>query len=169
MLVRVGGRTYDALGACAVQPPIRPGPTTSYENYDIAPGTCIATFDSTLDECNKACYGNLQCPAFVYRFNKTCFLKNTTTPRTDAQGHVSYVLTGPHPNPTDCFPALIPLQQLSATHTRTVFNLTTPDRRVQLDLLFQSAMFSDSPLHLSRPVYPIHVNVRSLDRQSHTV
>jgi hypothetical protein len=83
--------------------PVKPGPAKMQPDHDICPGSGdlsnLATKDAA--KCNRACYGNQMCTAFVLA-NDKCYLKSCTGPVVASEGHTLYVLPaspgrGPRP------------------------------------------------------------------------
>lgn len=168
--VRVGGESYQFLGACTPPPVDKPGPATAHTKHNVAPGTCdIANFHGLSEsDCNMRCYDTPACRAYVMsHLDNKCFLKSCAAPLTPQGNTDGYVVTGPKP---ECH-ASTPAEQLAVTvhPTRTVFELSVAKGAVAVNVTFLSTMFSDDFLRLSRPVYYIDVDVASQDGAKHDV
>jgi len=179
-LLRVDGETYRFLGDCGRDAtPAEPGPVSVHEETDVAPGKCgIASYKTVTDSdtCNKLCYGEPSCQAYVLGpFNSTqptrCWLKSCAAPLQKSKGHRGFVLTAPHPGapPSTCdFPGLEQVS-VSVLPTRTIFQLRDRKSRVELNVTFLSTLFTDDYPRLSRPVSYVLHDVRSLTDEEHSV
>ena len=76
-LLRVDGKSYRYLGACAAAPlptPTTPGAAAMHPLHNICPGKGDVSNFATKSEaaCNEACYGSATCTAYVRHPTQIC-------------------------------------------------------------------------------------------------
>ena len=171
-VVRVGGNeSFQALGQCDAVAPAAPGPATRQNGRDISPGSCdLANFPTSSDEdCNKKCYGNADCVAYVLNTadQNRCYLKSCAQPVVSSAQHIASVID---PTARVCAGGVRQCKQKSVDifPTKTVFDLQC-GQSLAIKLTFLTTLFTDDYALLSRPVYYVDFQVQSLDGLTHTV
>ena len=168
-MIMVDGVTFRYLGDCHSPRVTTPGPATAYPGENINPGQCDIgdTGNQGVDDCNERCYNNPACKGFVLDHD-TCWLKDCTEPRTkDARSNSSVIYPASRP-PCDVSVPAIVQRSVVVYPTRTIFELEVPGV-VALTLTLLQSAFTDDQMRLSRPVYYVHHEVRSLDGQGHII
>ena len=144
-----------------------PGPVDVHAGQEVL-GCNISSNTGFADvaKCNKECYGEPTCKAFVMQ-SGTCYLKSCTHPIQPNPHANSSILTGPRYKPPTppayCDPSVVePLQQVSVRVDPTItrFVLADSARTFLLNVSFVSSMFAEDYARLSRPVYFVDLSIQ---------
>eukprot|EP00756_Hemistasia_phaeocysticola_P066716 Hpha_TRINITY_DN9444_c0_g1::TRINITY_DN9444_c0_g1_i2::g.139181::m.139181 len=165
-MIRIRNQTFRVLGNDDADPlvPVAPGPATENKGMDVSPGVAdIRNFPGDVDACNRRCYGDAKCKAFVIRHDEsgpTCFLKSAAAPFIKSDGHDAYVITGSH-SPT-YLPDALPQTKLEVHPTSTVVTFSVPGASgTEVELRITSTLFTDDYARLSRPISYVSLEVRA--------